>query len=197
VFSASLPPYLAVAADCALSILEEEPERLETLRENTAALRAGLANTPSIQVLGNHLSPIVILQLTHPSEDRLQNDILLQEIVEEALAHGVLVTRSKHSQDRFGDHQPPSIRMLVTAGHSRTDITQVAVPVIHNACLRCLSASQSSPAGASSSPRSHAATFPTSPAGTSSPSAPPPGFSTPKASLASPSRLRSGRKIRR
>mmetsp|Transcript_13850 Transcript_13850/g.35338 ORF Transcript_13850/g.35338 Transcript_13850/m.35338 type:complete len:694 (+) Transcript_13850:170-2251(+) len=214
VFSASLPPYLAVAADEALTILEKQPHRLNTLRENVAALRKGLANTPGIRVLGHPHSPIIILQLRQPSHDRLHNEILLQEIVDRCLQNDVLVSRSKHSQDRFGDHQPPSIRVLVTAAHSLSDLTDVAVPVIHQACVECIeaaphcpflppptgkrsSSSASSASSSSSCPASSSASAcPASPTTTCSSSAA--GFSTPKATshVVSPRRLRSGRKIR-
>ena len=49
-FSASLPPYLAVAASGALQRMQEHPELLKRLRERAATMRGLLAAVAQLEV---------------------------------------------------------------------------------------------------------------------------------------------------
>ena len=88
VFSAALPPYLATASSMALSVLEQEPERLQRLRDNTAYLRATLQNIPGVVTTADPLSPVLPLRLSHPSGDPQADAAALAAIAHKVRARG-------------------------------------------------------------------------------------------------------------
>ena len=67
VFSASLPPFLAVAAQAAIDKLDAEPQRLERLQANARLMRRELGGMKGARVLGNdERSPLIHIEVDHP-----------------------------------------------------------------------------------------------------------------------------------
>ncbi|KAI0767506.1 serine palmitoyltransferase [Fomes fomentarius] len=153
VFSASMPAALAVAASDGISILRNTPSILSTLQENIRAVRAILDRVDYITIPSHPVSGTIHLQIRWPTlqvpqaitsspskpsnplsvkpRDPPQYDVeleerLLQDIVEEALAQGVMVTRAKRLRGQELIDVRPSIRLAITAALSRKDCEKAA-----------------------------------------------------------------------
>jgi len=146
VFSASVPALLAVSASEGINILRNTPSILSTLQENVRAIRRVLDRVETLTIPSHAASPIIHIQLrsTTPSasakpanpatpaaRDVLSFDIageerLLQDVVDEALAQGVWVTRARRLRGQELVEVRPSIRLAVTAALSRKECERAA-----------------------------------------------------------------------
>ena len=109
IYTTGLPPAIAAAADAALRVMIEEPERLARLHENAAYLRTGLT------AAGFELAPTTssILPVMMGSS---QNALLMAERL---FARGVYVIAIRPPTVPQGSAR---LRVTPTAGHSRTDL---------------------------------------------------------------------------
>lgn len=153
VFSAAMPAVLTVAASEGISILRSTPSILSTLQENVRAVRAVLDRVDCIAIPSHPASAVIHLQIRWPTlqipgpatsspgkpsnplsvkpRDPPQFNIeleekLLQDIVDEALAQGILVTRAKRLHGQELVEVRPSIRLAITAALSRKDCEKAA-----------------------------------------------------------------------
>jgi glycine C-acetyltransferase len=105
-FSTALLPALAVAAIAALSLLEREPERVETLRSNAEFLRNGLKdrgfNTGASETA---IVPVIV-----------KSSETLNQFWEELRAGGIVVQRVE------GRGVTPRLRMLVSSEHNHDEL---------------------------------------------------------------------------
>lgn len=136
VYSASLPPLLAVASHTAFDMLEEDTSALDVLRANTDLVYKGLSNISGMSITSNSIIPVIHLRIAKPYENRIVNEYILQQIVDEALANGIFITRAKYSQDEK-KVPDPSIRICVSASHTPEQIKD-AIDVIHKASVKAL-----------------------------------------------------------
>jgi serine palmitoyltransferase len=125
VFSAALPALLATAATETIDTFIRYPEMFTALQENTRAIRAVLGSIETLEIISHSISPIVHLAIKYPSAatllpalesshvktkgsnassilprdppsfDVVKEEALLQDVVDEALLQGVLITRAK------------------------------------------------------------------------------------------------------
>merc|ERR1711903_142462 len=125
VFSASLPPFLAVAAQAAIDKLDAEPQRLEKLQMNAKFMRRELGAIQGAKVIGNdERSPLIHL-LVDPSPSREKQMNVLERIVDSAIQEGVLVDIATYcSRERAPG--PHTLRVTVSAEHSDRDIRRCA-----------------------------------------------------------------------
>lgn len=141
-FSAALPPLLAVSASEAISLLSipvtsSDPSHpLTTLPENVRALRSALDGINSIDIPSAELSPLIHIQikpsvvptsaaslgLTTSELSRDEQERLLQEVVDSCAEHGVLITRTKRNWDQEMVEHRPSIRICVTSALTRKEV---------------------------------------------------------------------------
>ena len=148
VFSAAVPALLAVSASEGVNILRNTLSILSTLQENARVIRAVLDRVEAITIPSDAVSPIIHIQLhsatpsasasTKPANsaitaprDALPFDIageerLLQDIVDEALAQGVWITRARRLHGQELVEVRPSIRLAVTAALSRKECERAA-----------------------------------------------------------------------
>jgi serine palmitoyltransferase len=157
VFSAAVPPPLAVSASEGINILRNTPSILTTLQENIRAIRAILDRVDCIGIPSHTASPIIHIHIhvrtppaTHlhplsnvvspakpsnpasaggrdaPAFDVATEERLLQDIVDEALAQGVWVTRARRLRGQEVVEARPSIRLAVTAALSRKECERAA-----------------------------------------------------------------------
>lgn len=156
VFSAAMPAALAVSASEGINILRDAPSIMTTLQENVRAVHAVLDKVDCIIIPSHPASPIIHLQVkplpttslappsassppplkksqpnsVHPynpqSFDIIEEERLLQQVVEESLAQGVLITRSKHLRGQELVEPRPSIRLAITTGLSKKDCEKAA-----------------------------------------------------------------------
>jgi serine palmitoyltransferase len=167
VFSASMPGLLATSASEGIHILRSTPSLLTTLHENVRAVRAVLDKVDCIEIPSHNASPIIHLHVRSPSSsggflsslsaERPQKATItqiappgpppfdidseeraLQEIVDECLTQGVLITRAKRLRGQEMVETRPSIRLALTAALSRKECEKAAM-VVKAACVRVLS----------------------------------------------------------
>lgn len=170
VFSAAMPPLLAVAASEAIGVLTDTPSVLTTLQENIRVLRGVLEKVDCITIPSHPASPIIHVQVKATSPALLsppppgtvkptslggksnpvsviphnavafnidEEERLLQQVVEEALAQGVMLTRAKRLHGQEMAEPRPSIRISVTAALSKKDCEK-AGSVIKAALVKVL-----------------------------------------------------------
>ncbi|KAI0703052.1 serine palmitoyltransferase [Cytidiella melzeri] len=156
VFSASMPPLLSVVASIGISILRSTPSILNTLQDNVRAVRAVLEKVDCIYIPSHPASAMIHLQVRHPppthllpassshsASNKLSNpaspsprdpeqfdgeleERVLQEIVDEALTQGVMITRAKRLKGQELTEVRPSIRLAITAALSKKDCEKAA-----------------------------------------------------------------------
>ncbi|KAF9415579.1 serine palmitoyltransferase component [Podila epigama] len=141
VFSASIPAMLAVCASEAIKILgTPQGERLlKDLQENAAAFRQVVvspAAAQSIEVNSDVGSPILHLRFPAAAlaaaniTTRDEETFMLQEVVDEvAVKDGVLITRAKYVEKQEMHIPRPSIRISISACHSKKEIEKAAQAV--------------------------------------------------------------------
>jgi serine palmitoyltransferase len=164
-----MPPLLAVSASEGINILRNTPSVLSSLQDNIHTARAILDRVDCITIPSHPASPIIHLTVRplspatlHPpsfatssppsrkglSQDVLQADVeteerLLQDVVEEALAQGVMVTRAKYLRGQEVWEAKPSVRLAMTSALTRKE-TEKAVGVVKAALVKVLSKRRSS-----------------------------------------------------
>ena len=122
VFSASLPPFLAVAAQAAIDKLDAEPERVAKIGSNARKMRRELGSISGVTVLGNSdRSPLIHLKI-HAFKAGID---FLQKAINAAVQEGVLVDMAEYC---VLERSRPSatIRVTVGAGHSAKDVLKAA-----------------------------------------------------------------------
>ncbi|CAN8104925.1 unnamed protein product [Discula destructiva] len=139
-FSAALPAMLAVTASETISLLQNNPDILANTRENTRALRAQLdPRSDWVKCTSAVENPLLFLVIKpHIVQSRRmtieEQDRVLQECVDEALANGVMITRSKTqlvNKSVGGGHVQPALKVSVTSGLSKKEIEKAGIIVRH------------------------------------------------------------------
>ncbi|OCH86695.1 serine palmitoyltransferase [Obba rivulosa] len=155
VFSAAMPAMLSVAASEGINILRSTPSILSTLHDNVRAVRAVLDRVDCIAIPSHPASAIIHLTIRWPAPATLQappagaspgkpsnplsvlprdapqfdvelEERLLQDVVDEALAQGVLVTRARRLRGQELVEARPSVRLAVSAALTRKECEKAA-----------------------------------------------------------------------
>ena len=150
-----MPALLTVAASEGINILRNTPSILTTLQENVRAVRAILDRVDCINIPSHPASAVIHLQIRWPTlqvpapstsspsklsrsnpasvkpRDPPQFNVeleekLLQDVVDEALAQGVMLTRAKRLRGQELIEARPSIRLAISAALSRKDCEKAA-----------------------------------------------------------------------
>ncbi|KGO37819.1 Pyridoxal phosphate-dependent transferase, major region, subdomain 1 [Penicillium expansum] len=138
-FSAALPALLSTTASATINILQNNPETVSQLREHTKAMRAQLdprsdwvycTSAPENPILILVIKPEVVAAKRLTPDDQ---QFLLQDVVDESLANGVLVTRLKTLDDNFEPKQviPPALKVCVTIGLTKKEIEKAGTIIRH------------------------------------------------------------------
>ena len=142
-FSASLPPFLATAAQASLAKMEEQPNILETLRGNIEYFYTHLKEEmsdiiPSKLVITSEdgISPIVFLQHTNDEKDALTEEEQIQkldDIARKCLENGVyIISTGGHVNHHLHKTPPPALRLTIMAKQSKTEL-DTAIKVLKDA----------------------------------------------------------------
>ncbi|KAI2684631.1 CAZyme family GH17 [Penicillium roqueforti] len=142
-FSAALPALLSTTASATINILQNNPETVSQLREHTKAMRAQLdprsdwvycTSAPENPILVLVIKPEVVAAKRLTEDDQ---QFLLQDVVDECLANGVLITRLKTLEDNFQPKQviPPALKVCVTTGLTKKE-TEKAGTIIRHAITK-------------------------------------------------------------
>ncbi|KAL2045517.1 hypothetical protein N7G274_001945 [Stereocaulon virgatum] len=143
-FSAALPAMLATTASEVLSMLESNPEMLTSVRDNIKTMWAQLdPRSDWIYCTSSAENPIMILALKLEvvlgrKLSMADQEQLLQEVVDETLANGVMITRVKSmprainatSKD-VGWELQPALKVCITSGLSRKEIERAGITIRH------------------------------------------------------------------
>lgn len=150
VFSAALPPLLAVSASESISLLSiplsstSPSHPLSVLPSLVSTLRTILDSVPTIEIPSASASPLIHVQikpsalsgvktvaatgglgisaLPVPESSREEQERLLQDVVDYCAENGVLVTKTKRNWEQEMVEHRPSIRICVTAGLNKKEI---------------------------------------------------------------------------
>jgi serine palmitoyltransferase len=135
VFSASMPALLATSGSEAITFLRNNPSVLLNLQDNIRAIRAVLEKTEGITLLGHRASPIIhfclrtqqqSLPASQSTYDYEAEERVLQDIVDDSIANGVLLTRAKHLRGQEMVESRPTIRIAATAALTRKEVEKAA-----------------------------------------------------------------------
>ncbi|KAG6855084.1 hypothetical protein C0991_006013 [Blastosporella zonata] len=167
VFSASMPALLSVSGSEGVNILRSSPSILSTLHENIRAARAILDRIDCISIPSHPASPIIHINIRSQSSSTLHpisavlsskpsnptsplpreantwdwdienEERILQDVVEEALAQGVMITKAKRLRGQETIEPRPSIRLALTSALTKKE-TEKAVTVVKSALIKVL-----------------------------------------------------------
>ena len=142
-YSAALPAMAAVTASETIMMLQTQPDLLVSLRENIKTMWTQLdprsdwmycTSAPENPIMLMVLKPEVISSRRLMMEEQQH---LLQDIVDETLSQGILITRVKSlSSDPSGAKtaiyvQQPAIRICLTIGLSKKEIEKAGTTIRH------------------------------------------------------------------
>lgn len=137
VFSAALPAMMATQVSNCIEMIRQDPALFRTLAENAKTFRDIIDNSPYIFCESWESSPMQHLRL-RTILGELEEAKVLQDIVDDAMQNGVLLTRARQVKSDgvkgLGEVRP-SIRICVSTGHSRKDIEKAA-SVVKNSVAR-------------------------------------------------------------
>ncbi|PGH04391.1 serine palmitoyltransferase [Blastomyces parvus] len=141
-YSAALPALLATTASETINLLQNSPDLISQLRENIKAMWAQLdprsdyvycSSAPENPIMHLVLKPGVVAAKKLSNEDQVA---VMQDIVDEALANGVLITRCKAIEDNvipkhIATPAPPALKVSLTTGISRREVEKAGTIIRH------------------------------------------------------------------
>ncbi|KAK5135029.1 hypothetical protein LTR08_005689 [Meristemomyces frigidus] len=145
-YSAALPALLATTASETVALLQEQPALIQTLRDNIRTIRAQLdPRSEWIRITSSPENPVQILALKaqHITDRQLtikDQEGILQDVADEALANGVMITRLKAMPKALGVSEKdslkewfaqPGLKVCVTIGLTKKEMERAGVVVRH------------------------------------------------------------------
>ena len=153
-----MPAALTVAASEAITILRDSPSILSTLQENVRTVRSILDRLDCITIPSHHASPIIHIQVRLVSASSLlptaiptsaskpsnptsilprnpqafdidTEERLLQEVVDDVLAQGILITRAKRLRGQEMSEARPSIRLAISSAFTKKECEKAATTI--------------------------------------------------------------------
>ncbi|KAF8721615.1 hypothetical protein AX14_010220 [Amanita brunnescens Koide BX004] len=166
VFSAAMPALLSVSGSEAISMFRSTPSIFTQLQDNIRAARAILDRLDCITIPSHAASPIIHISIRqstsslHPNSalspskpsnptsifprdaSRWDSDIeaeerQLQEVVEECLSQGVMITKAKRLRGQEMVDPRPTIRLAITSALTKNE-TDKAINVVKTALIKVL-----------------------------------------------------------
>ena len=146
-FSAALPALLATQATETITMLQEQPSIISNLRENLRAIWPQLdPRSDWVRCTSSPDNPVLLLvlkdqHLTARNLSTLDQENLLQDVVDDALANGVLITRVKAMPNALGvspreaqkEWQPqPALKVCVTSALTKREIEKAGTVIRHS-----------------------------------------------------------------
>ncbi|KAL7275829.1 serine palmitoyltransferase component [Rhizina undulata] len=137
VFSAALPAMLAITASETLKLIEGNPDVLIALRENVKAFRAQMDKSEYVvcsSALENPICLFILKEEVVIGKGIEDEEKVIMDIIDEALANGVLVSRVKTITDApgtkpFGWHGEPAFKVCITIGHTMKETEKIGSTV--------------------------------------------------------------------
>ncbi|KAK9457026.1 pyridoxal phosphate-dependent transferase [Dipodascopsis uninucleata] len=132
VFSASLPGYLAATVSCSIGIMQKSPELFNQLISNSRVFRAVIDRSQFVYSPSDPDSPIIHLFIKEEVMDSRKIDDeakLLQDVVDECVNNGVLITRHKVIPSQTVFPTTPSLKICITTGLTKRETEKCAAVV--------------------------------------------------------------------
>lgn len=128
VFSASLPALLATTASEAIKIMKDGSSIFTQLQENVRIVRTTLSKLENvtIDIPSDLASPLIHIYMLSPPETIEEEEELLQDVVEDALTQGVLLTRAARLRGQETFEPVPSLKIMVSAAFTKKEIEKAA-----------------------------------------------------------------------
>lgn len=124
-FSASLPPMLAAGSLKALSLMEENPEMFEDLRQKCELMQESFDSIDGLELSGDPISPVKHLRLAESKRKNREADLkTLYAIVKNARNEGIALTVACYLNDAEAHPIVPSIRLTCSVLLSKEDIVE-------------------------------------------------------------------------
>lgn len=121
-FSASAPPFLCATAQHALENMT--PKKLKTLATRCKQLSRGMQRLRRFKVVSAEASPVLHARLANVEEmSTEEQNALLDQVAEECLERGVLVSRSCFLPE-METRTAPTLRLHVSAAMSKADVAR-------------------------------------------------------------------------
>lgn len=124
-FSASAPPFLSAVAIEALKKMEAEPDRLQTLMVNAAALRVAVGKVKGLTLRAEEVTPVIHLELASALDSNEEEAAVVVRIAAECVAHGVAIQANKFALKNTAGNLRPSLMLNATTKLSKKDIAKV------------------------------------------------------------------------
>lgn len=128
VFSAAMPGLLATSGSAAIDIMNQTPQVFVQLAENVRTFRAGLAKLEDVTIVipSHPASALIHIFMLSPPESIELEEVMLQEVVDDALDHGVLITRSARLRGQEQIEPAPSLKIMISAAFTKKEIEKAA-----------------------------------------------------------------------
>ena len=126
-FSASAPPFTASAAIESIEALKARPELVTVLADNRKFLLDELRRSvPKLEVISDDRSSIIFLRIQDPFPrySLVDEEEMYANIAQKCLDNGLMIVSTEHVKPLLHITPPPSIRMTITAAHSKNDIDE-------------------------------------------------------------------------
>lgn len=123
-FSAASPPYFSTAAIEAIKKIEETPQLVQKLKQNSSLLVRELKEQlpKKFAISASNVDiPIAHIKLADSTIDTTRVAKFMKQVVKMALKEGVAVVVPRFN-DRDRAQPAPSIRLTVEANHTEADI---------------------------------------------------------------------------
>jgi serine palmitoyltransferase len=119
-------------------MLSTTPQIRISLIENIKILRTALSKLEdvSIYIPSDPASALIHILMKNPPEELEQEEKLLQDVVDEALAQGVLITRAARLRGQENE-MTPTLKIMVSAAFTKKEMEK-ASSVLKSAITKCL-----------------------------------------------------------
>ncbi len=131
VFSAALPALLATTASAAINIIKTTPSIFEHLAENVRVFRAALSKLEATTVFipSDPTSALIHIFMLNPPEVLELEEKLLQDVADDALSQGVMITRTSRLRGQETFEPAPSLKILVSSAFTKKEVEKAAAVV--------------------------------------------------------------------
>lgn len=108
-------------------MLAESPQIRISLNDNVKILRTTLAKLEdvSIYIPSDPVSALVHIYMKNPPDDIEHEERMLQDVVDEALAQGVLITRSARLRGQENE-MTPTLKIMVSAAFTKKEMEKAS-----------------------------------------------------------------------
>lgn len=131
VYSAALPALLATSASEGIKIMRETPDIFTSLQENVRILRTALVKLEgvNIDIPSDPISPLIIIYMLSPPDSIEQEERLLQDVVEDAMGQGVLLTRAARLRGQETFEPAPALKIMVSSAFTRKEMEKAGAVI--------------------------------------------------------------------